>query len=281
MNSLRYAACILALGLVPPAWAINKCTDAQGKVSFQEAPCPGEGEKIEVRPAMPAPAVAPPPRKPSKEGAFGETWRRKQYLQSQGIPQARAALERNQRECAAAPAEAVAHAGASAAWQPPPRLPVRARAGGRWRQGQGGLRGTLRGAAPAAQGAGEGTGRTLNRHAQNLACGLRRPLQGCCRGAAGGRRVLLGRSGGGVPRQVPRALAVQRRQPAQHLTHHDDARAAQPFVRNGVGQLVQRGRGMALLGQAGVLDHGHGRVCAEPLQQPFLEGGARRSCPCR
>lgn len=92
MNSLRYAACILALGLVPPAWAINKCTDAQGKVSFQEAPCPGEGEKIEVRPAMPAPAVAPPPRKPSKEGAFGETWRRKQYLQSQGIPQARAAL---------------------------------------------------------------------------------------------------------------------------------------------------------------------------------------------
>lgn len=111
MKPLRYAACVLVLGLVPPAWAINKCTDAQGKVSFQEAPCPGEGEKIEVRPAMPAPAVAPPPRKPSKEGAFGETWRRKQYLQSQGIPQARAALERNQRECAAAPAEAVAHAG--------------------------------------------------------------------------------------------------------------------------------------------------------------------------
>ena len=91
MNSLRYAACILALGLVLPAWAINKCTDAQGKVSFQDAPCPGEGEQIEVRPAMPAPAVAPPPRKPSKEGPFGETWRRKQYLQTQGIPQAHAA----------------------------------------------------------------------------------------------------------------------------------------------------------------------------------------------
>ena len=40
-----YAACILALGLVPRAWAINKCTDAQGKVSFQEAPCPGEGRE--------------------------------------------------------------------------------------------------------------------------------------------------------------------------------------------------------------------------------------------
>ena len=111
MNLLRYAACILALGLVSPAWAINKCTDAQGKVSFQEAPCPGEGEKVELRPAMSAPAVAPPPRKPSKEGPFGESWRRKQFLQTQGIPQARAALERNQRECTAAPAEAVAHAG--------------------------------------------------------------------------------------------------------------------------------------------------------------------------
>lgn len=111
MNLLRYAACILALGLVSPAWAINKCTDAQGKASFQEAPCPGEGEKVELRPAMPAPAVAPPPRKPSKEGPFGESWRRKQSLQTQGIPQARAALERNQRECTAAPAEAVAQAG--------------------------------------------------------------------------------------------------------------------------------------------------------------------------
>ena len=111
MNLLRYAACILALGLVSPAWAINKCTDAQGKVSFQEVPCPGEGEKVELRPAMSAPAVAPPPRKPSKEGPFGESWRRKQFLQTQGIPQARAALERNQRECTAAPAEAVAHAG--------------------------------------------------------------------------------------------------------------------------------------------------------------------------
>lgn len=111
MYSLRYAACILALGLVPPAWAVYKCTDAQGKVSFQQAPCPGEGEKIEVRPAIPAPAVAPPPAKPSAEGPFGESWRRKRYLQTQGIPQARAALERNQRECAAAPAEAVAHAG--------------------------------------------------------------------------------------------------------------------------------------------------------------------------
>lgn len=111
MNPIRCAACSLLLVFLAPAWAINKCTDANGKVSFQDAPCVGQGEKIEVRPAMPAPAVAPPPRNTAKEGPFGESWRRKHYLQTQGIPQARAALERNQRECAAAPAEAVAHAG--------------------------------------------------------------------------------------------------------------------------------------------------------------------------
>ena len=34
-----------------PAWAINKCTGADGKVVFQDAPCMGRGEKLEVRPA--------------------------------------------------------------------------------------------------------------------------------------------------------------------------------------------------------------------------------------
>ena len=50
MTLIRYALCALALGCLSPAWAINKCTDANGKVSFQDAPCVGEGEKIDVRP---------------------------------------------------------------------------------------------------------------------------------------------------------------------------------------------------------------------------------------
>ena len=48
MTLIRYALCALALGCLSPAWAINKCTDAKGKVSFQDAPCVGEGEKIDV-----------------------------------------------------------------------------------------------------------------------------------------------------------------------------------------------------------------------------------------
>jgi len=53
------------LALPLPAEAINKCTGADGKVSFQDAPCAGKGEKIDVRPAsgnapLPAPRAAEP-----------------------------------------------------------------------------------------------------------------------------------------------------------------------------------------------------------------------------
>lgn len=101
MTLIRYAFCALALGCLAPAWAINKCTDASGKVSFQDAPCAGEGEKIDVRPATRGATPVQPPPAPLAEGAFGPTWQRKNYLQTQGIPQARAAIERNQRECTA------------------------------------------------------------------------------------------------------------------------------------------------------------------------------------
>ena len=113
MNPIRYAACILALGFLAPAWAVNKCTDTNGKVSFQDAPCVGEGEKIDVRPAIQGATPVRPAPSAGKEGAFGASWQRKQYLQTQGVPQARAALARNQRECEAITqsTEAVAHAG--------------------------------------------------------------------------------------------------------------------------------------------------------------------------
>lgn len=101
----------LPLMLAAPAWAVNKCTGADGKVSFQDAPCVGEGEKVDVRPAMQGATPVAPSPSTGKEGAFGPSWQRKNQLQSQAIPQARAAIERNQKECAAAPDEAVAHAG--------------------------------------------------------------------------------------------------------------------------------------------------------------------------
>lgn len=43
-----------------PAWAVNKCTGPDGKVSFQDAPCTGKGETITVRPSSGAAPSQPP-----------------------------------------------------------------------------------------------------------------------------------------------------------------------------------------------------------------------------
>ena len=101
-----------------PAWAINKCTGPDGKTVFQDAPCAGKGEKIEVKPASgnapvaPAPAAvasggspAPVPAGTAtatpakKEGPYGETWRRKTDLESHLINNARGDLNAHLRDC--------------------------------------------------------------------------------------------------------------------------------------------------------------------------------------
>jgi len=105
-----------ALALAFPTWAINKCKGPDGKVVFQDAPCMGQGEKIEVRPASgrapraaaaattadinaaPAPAAAAAPAK-KKEGAFGASWQRRTYLENRGIPDAESAIHAHKRQC--------------------------------------------------------------------------------------------------------------------------------------------------------------------------------------
>ncbi len=49
------AACAL---FAVEAWAINKCIGPDGKAVFQDRPCEGKGEKIDVRPASGASPVA-------------------------------------------------------------------------------------------------------------------------------------------------------------------------------------------------------------------------------
>lgn len=44
-------ALLAGLLVCAPAWAVNKCTGADGKVSFQDAPCAGKGETLTVRPS--------------------------------------------------------------------------------------------------------------------------------------------------------------------------------------------------------------------------------------
>ena len=98
--------------LLTPAWAVNKCTGADGKVVFQDAPCTGRGEELQVKPAsgsavrpaataVPQSAAAPQAAAGGKkEGAFGSSWQRKIYLEDRGLPDARAAIDAHQRNCA-------------------------------------------------------------------------------------------------------------------------------------------------------------------------------------
>lgn len=93
------------------AWAINKCTGADGKVVFQDAPCAGRGEVLNVRPASGPAKVAPPAADaapqaattdapPSKkEGAFGDSWQRRTYLENRGIPDTTGAIHAHKQSC--------------------------------------------------------------------------------------------------------------------------------------------------------------------------------------
>ena len=120
---IKQAVFTCALFALTPAWAINKCMGPDGRVSFQDAPCLGQGEKIEVRPASgsaPKPAAhtsaasdsasaAAVPAQPTapgrKENVFGERWQRRTYLENRGIPDARAAIDGHQADCAAQQAQ--------------------------------------------------------------------------------------------------------------------------------------------------------------------------------
>ncbi|WP_296903381.1 hypothetical protein [Polaromonas sp.] len=105
-NMCLFVAVVL---LHAPAWAINKCTEADGKVSFQDAPCLGKGEAISVRPASgqaPRQPVSPSGAKPLTEAqrieglvSQSQTERRTRDLQELWIPKAQADVLNNRQGC--------------------------------------------------------------------------------------------------------------------------------------------------------------------------------------
>ena len=90
--------------------AVNKCSDATGKVTFQDAPCTGKGEQINVRPAsghadataeQPSGAASAPGKKISGsekmyEALKDERTRREKWVV---MNEARAKLVAAQRQC--------------------------------------------------------------------------------------------------------------------------------------------------------------------------------------
>lgn len=113
--NIKIALLAASVLLAAPAWAINKCKGPDGKVTFQDAPCAGSGEKIEVKPASgnapkppsPAPqseaaATGTPPTAATakkKEGAFGDSWQRRTFLENRGVPDAEAAVNAHRLNC--------------------------------------------------------------------------------------------------------------------------------------------------------------------------------------
>lgn len=100
----KLLAFLIAALMVDATWAINKCTGPNNNLIYQDAPCPGKGEKIEAHPASgyapttnSAPQSTPPVAK--KEGAFGPSWQRMTFLQNRGVPDAHAALQKHQKNC--------------------------------------------------------------------------------------------------------------------------------------------------------------------------------------
>ena len=105
-----FIAATLLATFFAPAWAINKCNVADGKVVFQDTPCAGKGEQLTVRPASGTAPVAPV----AVPGAVRMTEaqrleelvsnsvreRRRRDLEQLFIPQAKAATEKHRAACA-------------------------------------------------------------------------------------------------------------------------------------------------------------------------------------
>lgn len=92
-----------------------------------------------------------------------------------------------------------------------------------------------------------------------------------------------GRSGGAMVSgraRLGRCLLRRRCQSLQHIAHHDHAGAGQLFTLYGGVQRAQRSDGMALRGQAGVLDDGHGHAGVQTREQFLLDvrGAADALC---
>jgi hypothetical protein len=104
----------LAMAATAPAWAVNKCTGADGKVVFQDAPCAGKGEQLVIRPASGAAPVAnaanlsdakvqPSPQTEAQriEARVAESQRQRRATEMQNVivPRAYAAIDRHRSDC--------------------------------------------------------------------------------------------------------------------------------------------------------------------------------------
>lgn len=109
------ACAIAGAAFAAPAWAINKCTQPDGSVTFQDAPCAGKGEALTVRPASgraraiepvtaaegaPAPGRKTEAQRIEEQVAASQQERRLKELVVRLVPDAEAAIYRSREQCA-------------------------------------------------------------------------------------------------------------------------------------------------------------------------------------
>lgn len=96
--------------LTLPAWAINKCTGADGRIVFQDMPCQGRGEKLNIRSAPVDPFAAVEDAKSAEKplsdaervkqfNTQSENARKRQDIEMVLLPSAYAALNRHLAAC--------------------------------------------------------------------------------------------------------------------------------------------------------------------------------------
>jgi hypothetical protein len=106
MRLVTIATMWLALAAGGPAWAVNKCTGADGGVTYQDAPCVGgRTQEVDVQPPVSAGpgGIAPSAEAARIEGlvAASQRSRRALELREHLLPDAEAAVRQNQAACEA------------------------------------------------------------------------------------------------------------------------------------------------------------------------------------
>lgn len=106
----RTMIAVIFMTLTSSAWAINKCTGPDGAVVFQDAPCAGKGEALNVRPAsgsakgQPPAAAGEAPRQSNaqrmeEQVAASQKERRLRELVQREVPGAEMAIYAHTKAC--------------------------------------------------------------------------------------------------------------------------------------------------------------------------------------
>lgn len=102
---ILYAVLLLSALAVSPAWAVNKCTGPDGSVVFQDAPCAGRGQVVNVKPASGHARAASGEPAETEAGrieanvAASQRERRLRELVQRELPAAESAIGRHLKAC--------------------------------------------------------------------------------------------------------------------------------------------------------------------------------------